>query len=204
MSLNKANVVTMMSKLEMLGFIKSNGTNCQFMSVITRTPVVKIKAGNPWGAGKSKAGLDKVSKKIGVINANYVASVARRIAERLGVKPAEVEYEAGETWYRHLTTTDGKALPVVINKKVEMPTADTEYYLQYFPFTDKSESVYVNEAGEPVNADEVKPWLYKESPRSEFKPAVITVKLSNIHRLKASGVVIEMPELPEVEAILAD
>jgi len=202
--LKRENVVTMTDQLEMLGFIKSNGTNCQFVAITTKTPVVKIRAGNPWGAGKSETGLYKVSKKIGVINANYVDSVARRIAAQLGVKENEVEYEPGETWYKHLTTASGNTLPVVHNKKVEAPDNSTEYYLQYFPQVDKSESVYINEAGEPVSADEVKPWLYKESPRSTFKPAVIAVKLANIHRLKASGVVIEMPELEEVQSVLAD
>ncbi len=202
--LKRENVVSMVSSLEMLGFLKLNGTQCRFVSITTRTPVVKIRAGNPWGAGKSETGLYKVLKKIGVINANYVDSVARRIAAQLGVKENEVEYEAGKTWYRHLSTADGKALPVVHNKKVEAPDSGTEYYLQYFPQTEKSESVYVNEAGEPVSADEVKPWLYKESPRSAFKPAVIAVKLANIHRLKASGVVLEMPELDEVQSVLAD
>ena len=202
MKLNRSNVVTMTDKLEMLGFIKANGTNCQFVAITTKTPVVKIKAGNPWKAGKAtESGLYKVSKKIGIVNANYNTSVRNRIAEHLGVKLAEVEYEAGETWYQHLLTADNKPLPVVQHKD---EAKRGEFYLQYFPQTDKSENVYVNEQGETVADAEVKPWLYAESARSEFKPAVIAVKLSNIHRLKASGVVIEMPELDEVQAVLAD
>ena len=51
--LKRENVVTMTDQLEMLGFIKSNGTNCQFVAITTKTPVVKIRAGNPWGAGNS-------------------------------------------------------------------------------------------------------------------------------------------------------
>lgn len=199
--LKRENVVTMTDKLEMLGFIKANGTNCQFVAITTRTPVVKIRVGNPWGAGKSESGLYKVSRKIGIINANYNTSVRSRIADKLGVKLAEVEYEAGETWYQHLMTGDNKPLPVVVHKD---EAKRGEYYLQYFPQTDKSENAYVNEAGEAVSDAEVKPWLYAESRRSEFKPAVIAVKLSNIHRLKASGVVIEMPELDEVQSVLAD
>lgn len=202
MNLSKENVVQMIDALEMLGFLKLNGTACRFVSMTIKTPVVKIKVGNPWGASaKTKSGLYKVSKKIGIINANYCDSVARRIAEKLGVNENEVEYIPGETWYQHLTTKDGKALPVVQHKD---ETKRGEFYLQYFPQTDKSENAYVNEAGEPVAAEVVNPWLYAESKRSEFKPTVIAVKLSNIHRLKASGVVIEMPDLAEVEAILAD
>ena len=201
--MKREQVVSMIDRLEMLGFLKTNGTACRFVAITTKTPVVKIKAGNPWKAGMAtESGLYKVSRKIGIVNANYVASVARRIAEHLGVKPAEVEYEAGQTWYEHLLTGDGKALPVVQHK--DEAKRGGEFYLQYFPQTDKSENVYVNEAGEPVSDAEVKPWLYAESRRSEFKPAVIAVKLSNIHRLKASGVVIEMPELDEVQSVLAD
>ena len=201
MKLNKANVVQMMNELEMLGFLKTNGTDCRFVAITTKTPVVKIKAGNPWGAGKSESGLYKVSRKIGIINANYCASVERRISETLGVKPSEVEYIPGKTWYVHLFASNGKTLPVVQHAD---ETKRGEYYLQYFPQTEKSVNVYVNEAGEPISAELVKPWLYKESERPAYKPTVIAVKLSNIKQMKASGVVLEMPELDEVEAVLAD
>ena len=101
----------------MLGFLKTNGTQCRFVAMTTKTPVVKIRADNPWGAGaKTKCGLYKVSRKIGIINANYNSSVRNRIAETLGVKLSEVEYQNGQVWYEHLTTQDGKALPVVQHK----------------------------------------------------------------------------------------
>lgn len=184
----------------MLGFLKTNGTQCRFVSVVTKTPVVKIKAGNPWGAGKAtETGLYKVSRKIGLINANYNTSVRRRIAEKLGVELKEVDYDNGEVWYQHLTTADGKALPVVQHKD---ETKRTGFYLQFFPH--KSVNAFVNEAGEPVADETVKPWLYKESERPDYKPCVIAVKLENVASLKASGVVIEMPALEEAEAILGE
>lgn len=189
----------MTDELEMLGFLKTNGTQCRFVSVVTRTPVTKIRVGNPWGAGSSEKGLYKVSRKVGLINANYNTSVRRRIAEILGVELAEVEYDNGKCWYSHLTTGDGKALPVVQHKD---ETKRTGHYLQFFPH--KSVNAFVNEAGEPVKDAEVKPWLYKESARDEFKPCVIVVKLENIASLKASGIVIEMPALEEAEAILGE
>jgi len=198
--MEKSNVVSMVSELEMLGFIKTNGTNCRFVAITTKTPVVKIRAGNPWNAGaKTKSGLYKISRKIGLINVHYNAAVERRIAEKLGVKPAEVEYEGGEVYFEHLKTADGKNLPVVQHKDEAKRKG---YLLQYFP--QKSTNAFVNEAGEPVSADEIKSWLYKESERSEFKPATMAVYLSNILQLKASGVVIEMPGLDEAEQILAD
>ena len=189
----------MVSELEMLGFLMTNGTQCRFVAMTTKTPVVKIKAGNPWGAGaKSKSGLFKVSRKIGLINANYNTSVRNRIAERLGVKLSEVEYENGEVWYQHLQTADGKNLPVVLHKD---ETKRGKFYLQYFPH--KSENVYVNEAGEPVEDSTVKPWLYKETERPDFKPSIIAVELGNVVQLKASGVIIEMPDFDAAESALA-
>lgn len=193
-------IVQMTSELEMLGFLKTNGTQCRFVSVTTKTPVVKIKAGNPWGAGRAtERGLYKVSRKIGLINANYNTSVRRLIAEKLGVELKEVEYESGNCWYQHLTTGEGKTLPVVEHKD---ETKREGFYLQFFPH--KTVNAYVNEAGEPVADSTVKPWLYKESERPDYKPCVIVVKLENIASLKASGVVIEMPALEEAEAILGE
>lgn len=192
-------IVQMTSELEMLGFLKTNGTACRFVSVVTKTPVVKIKKGNSWGAGKSEKGLYKVSRKIGIINANYNTSVRRRISEKLGVELKEVEYESGDVWYQHLTTGEGKSLPVVQHKD---ETKRTGFYLQFFPH--KTNNAYVNEAGESVKDEEVKPWLYAESARPDYKPCVIAVKLENIASLKASGVVIEMPALEEAEAILGE
>lgn len=191
----------MVSELEMLGFLKTNGTQCRFVAIVSKTPVVKIRVGNPWGASaKSKNGLYKVSRKIGIVNANFNTSVRNRIAEKLGVKLSEVEYENGEVWYEHLHTADNKPLPVVQHK--DETKRQGQYYLQYF--THKSENAYVNEAGEVVPDETVKPWLYAETKRDEFKPTVIAVNLRNVQQLKASGVVIEMPELAEVETALAD
>lgn len=192
-------IVQFVSELEMLGFLKTNGTACRFVSLTIKTPVVKIKVNNPWGAGeKTKVGLYKVSRKMGLINVKYNAAVSRRIAEKLGV---EVEYEGKETWYEHLKTADGRNLPVVQHKD-PAKRDETGYSLQYYPHKSFA-NVYVNEAGEIVPDETVKPYLYAESLRSEFKPAVIAPKLRNIVELKASGVVIQMPDFEEAEAILA-
>jgi len=201
--MDRKTVVQMTSELEMLGFIKGNGTACRFVAIVSKTPVVKIKVGNPWGASaKTKSGLYKVSRKIGIVNANYATSVRNRLADMLGVTLGEVEYENGEVWYEHLKTVDDHNLPLVQHK--DEAKRDGQYYLQYFPQTEKSVNSYVNEAGETVPTEMVKPWLYHESERPDYKPAVIAVNLRNIHCLKASGVIVEMPELAEVESALAD
>lgn len=201
--MNKENVVKMMSTLEMVGFLKTNGTACRFVSLVCKTPVVKIKAGNPFGQvvknGKvvGDCQLFKVASKIGIINANYNTSVRRRIAEKLGVELPEVEYTNGEVWFEHLLTENGKPLPLVQHKEHK-----GKYYLQYFPH--KSTARYVNAQGETLPDEMVKPHLYKESERADYKPCVIAINLEHVSQLKASGVVIEMPDFDEAAAILAD
>lgn len=184
-------IVQFTSELEMLGFLKSNGTACRFVSMVIDTPVTNMRKASPF------KGVRKVSRKMGIINANYNMAVRRRIAERLGVKLKEIEYTNGKVWYKHLTTKDGKSLPVVVNATKETG----KHYLQYFPH--KSSHQYVMPNGDIVAEEKIKPWLYKESDRPNFKPAVISVDLANILQLKCSGVVIEMPDFEEAEAILA-
>lgn len=195
----------MMDKLEMVGFLKTNGTACRFVSLLSRTPVVKIKASNPFGQVISKGKvvgdcqLFKVSEKIGLINANFNTSVRRLIAEKLGVELKEVEYENGEVWYEHLKTTEGKNLPLVQHKD-EAKKAD--YYIQYFPH--KATSKYVNANNEVIADELVTPHLYKETERPDYKPSVISINLTNVLQLKASGVVIEMPNFDDAAAVLAE
>lgn len=187
---NNTPVVKMESPLEMVGFLKTNGTACRFVAIIIDT-APKLKVACPF------KNVRKVAKKIGIINANYNTSVRRKIAEILDVDLSRVEYENGEVWYKHLMTSDDKALPVVVNKKKE----DGKHYLQYFPR--KSEHKYINgDTGEVIDEETLKPFFYAQSERPNFKPCVISVDLSNVRQLKASGVVIEMPEFEEAEAVL--
>lgn len=191
------NIVKYIKELEMLDFLRTNGTACRFVAMTSKTPVVDIRVDNPWGAGKkTKSGLYKVSKKIGIVNANYNTSVRRKIAEAFGVELKEVEYENGETWYVHEKTLDGKPLPVVKHAKKE----SNERYLQYFP--QHSSNVYVNDLDEVVPDEEVAPFLYKSQERSDFKPAVIVVKIENIKELKISGIILQAEDYDEARAAL--
>jgi hypothetical protein len=199
-------IVQFSSELEMLGFLKSNGTACRFVSMTCRTPVVKMRVGNPFHTIKGgkvigEVGLWKVARKIGIINANYNMAVRKRIAEKLGVELPEVEYTNGEVWYQHLLTKDGKALPVVEHKD-EAKRQETGFSLQYYPH--KSTSAYCNGKFEVVDEATVKPYLYAETERPDFKPCVIAVKLRHIHQLKCSGIVVEMGDFEEAAALLAE
>lgn len=164
---------------EIVGFLKTNGTNCRLVSLVTETQP-KMKPGCPF------SGVVKVSRKRGIVNANYNTSVRRRIAKHLGVALKEVEYEDGDVWYRHLTTDDGQLLPLVVNKKVQSPSEATEHYLQFF--TTRSTNAYRLPNGNSVTAEQLKPWLYMQAEKRHFKPTVISVKVSNIKKMRASVV----------------
>lgn len=175
----------------MVGFLKTNATNCRFVSILTETEP-KLRKGSPF------KGVLKVSRKRGMINANYNTAVRKRIAEKLGVEIKQVEYENGEVWYKHLETVDHKALPLVVNKNTP---ENGEFYLQYYPTS--SENAYRMPNGDTVTDEQLKPWFYKQSERAEFKPVVISIKVSNIKRLAASGVIMQAEDLAEAEAALA-
>lgn len=185
-------IVKIASELEMLGFLKANGTECRFVSILTVTPVKNVRAACPF-----KAGLTKVAKRCGIINANYNTSVRRRIADKLGVTLSDVEYENGEVWYTHLKTGDNKPLPVVVNKTKH----DGKHYLQFFAH--KTDSKYFLANGDEIPVEKVAPYFY-DRKREDFKPNVIAVDLGNVKELRASGVIMEAPDFEHAESLLAD
>ena len=132
--MNESKVTKIVNTLELTRFIESNGTQCRFVSIIAKTPVVKIRSGNPWGAGKAtERGLYSFFATNGLVNANYNRSVCRRIAEKHGFDLKDVQYVNGPIWYEHLLLEDGKALPLVRKK-----SDHSQLYLQYFPHRTKS------------------------------------------------------------------
>ena len=173
----------------MVGFIKTNGTQCRFVSMVTETPVENTNKNCPF------KGVMKISRKFGMINVNFVDSVRRKIAAKEGIEFKEASYEPGKVWYKHILTVEGKNLPLVVNAKKD----DGEYYLQYFPT--KSTNVYRMPNGEPIAEDQLKPFFYARK-ENEFKPVVISIKVSNIKRLAASGVVMVAEDLDDAEKAL--
>lgn len=191
-SMQDKTIVQISSHLEMVGFIKANGTQCRFVSMVSDT-APKLRKGCPF------VGVRKVSRKTGLVNANYNTAVRKRIAERLGVELSEVEYENGEVWYRHEMTAgeNPKPLPLVVNKSKD----DGKVYLQYYPH--KATSKYVLPNGEEVTAAQLEPYFYKQSERPDFKPCVISVDIANIKELRASGVIMQTEDIEEAETLLA-
>jgi hypothetical protein len=183
-------IVEISDPLEMVGFIKANGTSCRFVSMVSETVVTKLRAGCPF------KGVIKTSRKRGMINMNYNRAVCKGIAEKLGVEVKEVEYENGAVWYKHMQTVDGKALPLVIHATKETG----KHYLQYFPTA--SENAYKMPSGEIVTEEQLKPYFYADN-RAEYKPCVIAVDVSNIKQLRASGVIMQTSDIAEAEALLS-
>ncbi len=182
-------IVEFQSHLEIVGFIKAQGTQCRFIGMTSRTIPKNIKAASPY------KGVIKTSIKYGMINVDYAEAVKRRIVEKLGLDPAKTTYEAQESWHEHLFTTDGKPLPLVKNKNKD----DGELYLMYYPRGSKN--AYNMPDGTPVKEEDIKPWFY-ERKDSGFKPPVIMPKLSNILRLAASGVILQSEDIEEAEALV--
>jgi len=173
----KTSTVTIQDKNEMVGFIRSLGTECRFVSMVTETPVKMRKTGNPFASG-----VIKLSRRNGLININYVEAVKRNLAEANDGN--KVEYIPGETWYTHAQTDDGKALPLCVHKK------DTKkHYLQYFPHQTLGRNEYFfNGVKMTPEQVAVMKTFVQEDNRADFKPTVITLGIDSIRVLKARRV----------------
>jgi hypothetical protein len=177
--------------LEMVGFIRTNGTQCQFISMLTVT-VPKLKVACPY------KGVVKVSRRNGLINMNYNKAVRTRIAKALGVPLADAEYENGKTWFVHQTDENGKALPLVKNATKD----NGKHYLQYFPIR-SSGTKYIMANGEEVTEEQLQPYFYSRPEREEYKPVTCVFDVANIKTLHASKVTVLTDGTEAAEEVLA-
>ncbi len=171
--------VTFESKNEMVGYLKTLGTSSSFVSLETETEVKMRKTGNPF------VGTVKVVKRTGLINVDFVSSVRRRMAEIQKVAFSETEYVAGTTWYKHVQTAEGKALPLCVHKD-----DDRRFYLQYFPLRSHGEIYFLK--GRQLSAEEVVQMetFITEKERKAFKPIVITLAIDSIRKMKARNITV--------------
>lgn len=172
----KKTTVTIKNQTELVGFIRSIGTECQFVSMVTETEVKMRKTGNPF------VGAVKRSTRNGLLNVNYVAAVERNMTEAAG--GVKQEYVAGSTWYTHEMTDDGKPLALCVHQK-----DNTKFYLQYFPHRTLGENTYYHNGVlmTPEQVAKMKTFI-TEKETSEFKPTVITLAMASIRQLKARKV----------------
>lgn len=195
LKVNPTQTVTITDAMEMVGFLRTNGTQCQFVSMLTKTPVTKISVKCPY------KNVVKVSRRNGLINVNYNMAVRRRLAAALNAPIADVEYTNGQTWFIHETAVIGqetKALPLCVNKKTPK---SGKFYMQYFPLR-SSRTRYLLPNGEEVAESLLEPFFYSRE-RDEYKPATCVFSIENIKELRCSGVVIKTEETEVVEAELS-
>ena len=165
------------SETEMVGYLKSLGTECRFISMWTETEVKMRKTANPFLVNGGK--VTKRSRRNGLVNVNFVGAVERRLAEALGVKPSEVNYEAGETWYVHVMTGENKPMALCVDKKT-----GSKHYLQYFPHKSYETKYFWND--KEMTPAEVATMKTFEPAQADnpFKPRVITLAMASIRTLK--------------------
>lgn len=191
MRIDKKTKVKITDPLEMVGFIRTNGTKCQFVSLLTRT-VPKLKKSCPY------TNVIKIARRSGLMNVNYNTAVRRLVSKALGIELSDVEYENGETWYRHELTVDDKALPLCTHKTKK----DGKFYLQFYP-TRNSPSKYVSGiTGEEIPYSALKPHFYARKDL-DFKPRVVVFSMENVVQLNAANVIIKTDETDQVAQVLA-
>ncbi len=184
------------SETEMVGYLKSLGTECRFISMVTETEVKMRKTANPFLVNGGK--VTKRSRRNGLVNVNFVGAVERRLAEALGLKASEVTYEAGETWYVHVMTDENKPMALCVDKKT-----GAKYYLQYFPHKSYETKYYHND--KEMTPAEVQTMKTFEPTRteSEYKPKVITLAMASIRTLKFRKIEVRQTQ-PKPDNRLAD
>lgn len=166
----KNTTVKIQDKNELVGFLRSIGTECRFVSLKTETAVKMKKTGNPF------LGTVKVARRNGLVNINFVNSVNRKMTAAGIENP---DYTAGSTWYVHESTTDGKPLPLCVHKK-----DGSKFYLQYYPHRNLETHYVLN--GKTLTAEEVTKMktFITEPEKNEFKPIVITLSMDSIRSIK--------------------
>lgn len=168
----KNNTVKISHPIELVGFLRSIGTESRFVSLRTETVVKNLRGGkkNPF------SGTVKVCRRNGLVNVNFEKSCERNLTE-LGQDPST--YQRGEVWYRHEMTEDNKPLPLCVHK-----TKTEQFYLQYFPYRNLETSYFLNGRRlTDTEVEQMKSSMYDDNGE-EWKPKVITLSVDSIREIK--------------------
>lgn len=155
------------ARVDLETFLKKR-KGCQFVSVITKT-TPKLRA-NTYGT------ITKLSCRNGLINVNYQDTVARRMAEKYGLKKDDIQPVAGKSSY---VKVEGPILAKKSDENVK--------YLQLFP-QHKAKSMYIDANGHEIDEETIASFLPNTTASNEFKPVVISIGLENIVAMKCDGV----------------
>ena len=178
-------------KSEMIDFLRSIGTECRFITVLTETIVDQNKTRLTGGHVRSPKtgkiilerqinpyyGAVKVARRNGFVNADFVQMVEKRYATIMGVPVGDVDYTAGGTWYQHCHSEDNKPLCLCEHQK-----DPSRKYLQMFPLRNLGETTYWLK-GQPMTKDQVNDmyanWV-TEDENPEWKPRCIVLAIDSI------------------------
>lgn len=182
------------NKQELIGFLRSIGTETRFITVTTETEVDQNKTrltGRliPSTAKSQKGkliherqqnpywGAIKVSRRNGFVNADFVKMVEKRYAEIMGVSVSDVEYTPGGTWYQHCHDENNRPLCLCEHQKDH-----SRKYLQMFPLRNLGETTYWLK-GQKMTQEQVSDmyenWV-TEKERTEWKPVTIVLAIDSI------------------------
>ncbi len=180
---------------EIVGFLRSIGNACRFVTVNTET-VLNMPQGKPTGrkipspkTGKPinektpnpYYGTVKVARRNGFVNADFVKMVEKRYAEMNEIPVEDVTYTPGSTWYRHCQDEQGQPLCLCEHQK------NTEQkYMQMFPLRNLGETVYIHPTLGKLNKEQVSDmyanWV-PEDENPEWKPRCIVLEMNSIRMI---------------------
>jgi hypothetical protein len=167
-------------KAELIGFLKTIGTECRFITMDTETMVENMpKTNNPYW------GTIKLCKRNGFVNADFVTAVEKRYAEMNGLSPADVTYTPGKVWYHHVMTDDNKPLCLCESNNPNKKTGVVGKYLQFFPLRNLGETTYIHPTLGKLSTKQIKEmedrFYANNSPA--WKPRVITLSIDSIRSI---------------------
>jgi len=171
------NTITIENKAELVGFLKSIGTECRFVTVDTETVVKNMpKTGNPYW------GTVKIARRNGFVNADFVKAVEKRYAEMNGLDQKDVTYTPGKVWYHHVMTAENKPMCLCEGNQPNKKTGRIEQYMQIFPLRNLGETLYVHPRLGKLSKEQIKDMegrMYADNS-PEWKPGVITLAIDSI------------------------
>lgn len=173
---------------ELIG--KLLGTSGATFATITATTDARAKkTGNPFGKIFKEATVN------GCLNFHYDAGVERRLAKE--GKTAD-EFKKGESWHEPVLQ-DGNLTPLCQHK-----TDKSKVYVRFMLVQKVGETIYREENGREIPADQVKPFLPKPSGYANQgldNPLVIlTYDLDNVDQLTIGGETYKLVERRKTEA----
>lgn len=190
----KNTTIKIEDKAELIGFLRSIGTECRFICVTTETEVKMNMARNTGRKVKSPKtgklinekepnpyyGAIKVARRNGFVNADFVKMVEKRYAAVMGIPVDDVTYTPGGTWYQHCQDENNRPLCLC-----EHQEDTTRKYLQMFPLRNLGETTYwLN--GRQMTEDKIAKmyrfWI-TEDENPEWKPRCIVLAIDSIRSI---------------------